>query len=339
MQKYEIVIPVHWAALDVVTWGLKYIQRFLEPQRIILIGPAKMKDKLPVGEGVCFMDGNTIVGGMSKESIASIIRQISPNKNADERAGWYFQQMIKLGYSKICQNASYLVWDADTVPLRKIQFFDKQKGKKIFLAGGSHHHMAYYKSISKLFGQDLFPSQEYTYVAHYMLFQNNIVLDMLNRIEANNRIKGVEWWEKIMYSIEKADIGEAGFSEFETYGEFVNLYYPTTYCMKKDIKKCNLSRTFLGSHPAEYMLEWAGESYDILGFDSRTPEKYFWKKISFLIYRRISYQKLVRVYEIIQKLRFKNIKEKGHRGMGKLKKICNSSKYFAFITRRESGRF
>lgn len=323
---YEVVVPVYWDALDIISWGVTYIEKYLKPKKITLIGPAKMKGQLPIGKHINFMDGNEIAEGMSKESIAAIINRIAPGRNAEKRAGWYLQQMIKLGYARRSQEEAYLVWDADTIPLRGLQFYDYDKKKSIFLSGGSHHHLVYYKSISRLFGQEIRPTREHTYVAHYMLMQNSIMSDMLDRIESNTKLEGMAWWEKIMYSIAPEDIGESGFSEFETYGEFVGLYYPECYCMKNDIRKYTSSRMFLGNHPKEELLIWAGRDYDILGFEARDPVKPFWNKVCNIGYQKIPYKKMIGFYEGLQKLRVSYLRQKLSRGVVKLKKILVKDK-------------
>lgn len=320
MQNFEIVIPIYWDALDIAVWGTAYIQKYLKPKRITFVGPAKMRELLPIGENVFFMDGNLIANGLSKESIAEIIRKAAPGGQADKRAGWYLQQMIKLGWARKSKEEAYLVWDADTIPLMEIRFYDVNSKKSIFLSGGRHHHLIYYKAISRLFGMEVNPSRENTYVAHYMLIQNHIMLDMLDKIEANQNIQGSRWWEKIMYSIDERDIGESGFSEFETYGEFVNLYYPQDYIMENDIRKYTSSRIFLGNHPAEDVLCWAGKDYDILGFEARDPVNPFWKRVCDVLHNKVSYQSIINVYHAIQKCRFCYLKEKLQRGVKKIRK-------------------
>ena len=53
--------------------------------------------------------------------------------------------------------------------------------------------------------------------------------NLLEQIEKNTIIKGTNFWDKILMSIDKKDIIQSGFSEFETYGSFVDTYYPNYY--------------------------------------------------------------------------------------------------------------
>lgn len=320
MQRYDIVIPIYWDAVDIIGWSISYLQKNLNPARIVFIGPSKIANMIPKGQNIFFIDGNTIARGMTKESIADIIREIAPGTTAYRRAGWYLQQMIKLGYAQISQEELYLVWDADAVPMQKLEFYDEGTKKGIFFSGGRHHHLTYYKSISRLLEQNILPSNENTYVGHYMLMMKHIVKDMLQQIERNETLHGNIWWEKIMYSIEADDIGKSGFSEFETYGEFVNLYYPNSYWMREDICNQTSTRLFLGNHPTEEKLQWAGKEFQILGFEANIQEKRFWRTVCHVVCNRVAYSHIVRLYEKSEKLRIRYFIRKLRRMAEKLKK-------------------
>ena len=58
-------------------------------------------------------------------------------------------------------------------------------------------------------------------------------------IDINNNICGDTWYEKIINCINIKDIPFSGFSEFETYGIFVNKYFNETYSIRlwKSLRK------------------------------------------------------------------------------------------------------
>lgn len=43
------------------------------------------------------------------------------------RSNWYFQQFLKMAYAFICEDDYYIIWDADTVPVRTIELFQEDK--------------------------------------------------------------------------------------------------------------------------------------------------------------------------------------------------------------------
>ena len=68
-----------------------------------------------------------------------------------------------------------------------------------------------------------------------MIFDCHYVIKMLEDIEKNAAVKGKMFWEKILYSIRLEHIQENSFSEFETFGTYMAVNYPTTYNTYPDI--------------------------------------------------------------------------------------------------------
>src|ERR1039457_5006296 len=58
-------------------------------------------------------------------TMAKLRRLDVPNFPEAGAAGWYFQQLLKLQFAYFEPAEDYyLMWDADTVPLRSLRFFD-----------------------------------------------------------------------------------------------------------------------------------------------------------------------------------------------------------------------
>jgi len=73
-----------------------------------------------LGDEVELIDECKISGGMTINQLRELRVEGFP-----ARAGWYLQQMAKLGYATVgAPDEHYLIWDCDTVPLRKIDLFD-----------------------------------------------------------------------------------------------------------------------------------------------------------------------------------------------------------------------
>ena len=67
------------------------------------------------------------------------------------RIGWYYQQALKLSYALMHQQqvGSTIMWDADTIPLRRIEF---SEGNRSRLYGSLHeYHTDYFKTIQEIF--------------------------------------------------------------------------------------------------------------------------------------------------------------------------------------------
>ena len=135
-------------------------------------------------------------------------------------AGWYFQQLLKLQFAFVdTSDDYYLIWDADTVPLRPMTFFDASG--RMLLAKTTEYHPAYFETYRRILGEE--PNQEYSFITQHMLVQKSVAREMLARIEQHVKGEG-NWAWKIMRSLPKS--GDNLFSEYETYGHYVKNHYP-----------------------------------------------------------------------------------------------------------------
>ena len=144
--------------------------------------------------------------------------------NETNRIGWYEQQFLKMSYSLICKKEYYLIWDADTIPIKKVNMFENRY--PIFDIK-SEHHQPYFITIGHLLPNLRF--SKFSYISEHMIIKTEFMKNLIEQIEKNTNIKGKNFWEKIIMSIDKKEIIHSGFSEFETYGSFVDTYYPNYY--------------------------------------------------------------------------------------------------------------
>lgn len=75
------------------------------------------------------------------------------------RINWYYQQVLKIAYALNNIKPKHVMWDADTVPLNEIKFFDKNNSLKY--GSLNEYHENYYKTISTIFKFEL-PKFAYT---------------------------------------------------------------------------------------------------------------------------------------------------------------------------------
>ena len=168
-----------------------------------------------LGSKVRVIPENEFIPGMNLAALREL-----PVAGFPKMAGWYFQQLLKLQFA-FCETEDdyYLIWDADTVPLRPMRFFDS-KGKML-LTKATEHHPAYFETYRKLLGTD--PRREFSFIAQHMLVQKSIAREMLAHIETRLEGNG-NWAWKIMRALPPK--GENLFSEYETYGHYVKNYRP-----------------------------------------------------------------------------------------------------------------
>jgi hypothetical protein len=170
------------------------------------------------------LDENCLVEGLSLDIIQDRFKELNRTLS---RAGWYFQQFLKMAFalSEYCDTNYYLSWDSDTIPLRKINFFD-EKGIPYFTMK-TEHHDPYFVAIERLLR--ITKTNSRSYIAENMMFNKSIMIDLINTIQSNSHLTGKTWFEKIIYALEPESVSPMGFSEFETYGNYCMTYYPYHY--------------------------------------------------------------------------------------------------------------
>lgn len=162
---------------------------------------------------------------------SSIVRKLISNRSKDaiDRSGWYIQQFLKMEYSKICQDKYYLVWDSDTIPVKKISMFDEND--KPYFDVMEKYGEGYFLTLKKIF-PELGKIYKYSFVSEHMLINTEIMRKLINSIESKTNLIGNLWYEKVINCINITYLNFTGFSEFETYGTFTYIYYNNSYVIR-----------------------------------------------------------------------------------------------------------
>ena len=129
-------------------------------------------------------------------------------------------------YCKICQDEYYLIWDSDTIPVKKVSMFNNYGIP--YLDVKTEYYKPYFITMKKIF-PNLGKKYKYSFISEHMLIKTDMMKNLINKIEVNNNILGNIWYEKIINSIDINELPYQGFSEYETYGTFVKKYYHKFY--------------------------------------------------------------------------------------------------------------
>jgi len=226
MCTFDIIIPTGPKDVEFVPRVVDYVYRCFEQMECVYILTAKenfskIERRIPVNVPYMLIDENELLPHLSLSVVAEILNECCPNRRAS--AGWYFQQFLKLGFAQsVYCKKYYLSWDADTLPLAPISFFE---GEHLLFNPKSEYNPNYFRTIERLFGYG--KQMEYSFIAENMIFSKNIVCEMLAEIE-KSEVGGVTWLEKILHASDLYDSMPA-FSEFETYGTYCLVNYPNLY--------------------------------------------------------------------------------------------------------------
>lgn len=202
----DVVIPAIEKDLGTLPYVIDGIRTKVKHRigRIYVVSPPSLRIKRLCRKKSCTFVNEKKVLPIGKKNIVYRSKKW-------ERSGWLYQQLLKLGSSRIVRKRHYLVMDADTVLVSPHRF--RIGAKTVFYCRG-WSQPEYYRTYRKLVGRKA-PSPR-SFVAHYMLFDKIKLGRLKRRIEARH---GKPWYRAILSSIDRTK--QYGFSEFETYGNFL----------------------------------------------------------------------------------------------------------------------
>ncbi|MCQ8128646.1 DUF6492 family protein [Methylomonas rivi] len=196
---------------DIGTWirASKQIPKFIAADRYEVIVPARYVRIFEVlsSPGWIVLDENEL----AKEFSIEYVRNRMP-QGKEARAGWYFQQLLKI---HALMNSDFdddlvLIWDADTIPLKPLIF---SHDERLLYFTGTEYHRPYFNAISRLLKLD--KSVNFSFIAQCFPAYVGWVKEFTRHLEETHQKR---WFDAIL---DCTDLGEiSGFSEYETLGTF-----------------------------------------------------------------------------------------------------------------------
>lgn len=184
-----------------------------------------------------------------------------PVSHFPSAAGWYFQQLLKLQFAFVDPAEDYyLIWDADTVPLRPMTFFDPSG--RMLLTKTTEYHPPYFETYRRILGEE--PNREYSFITQHMLIQKSIAREMLDRIEQHVKGDG-NWAWKIIRSLPQT--GDNLFSEYETYGHYVKNHYPERVAIVERSWSRDYNLKLTRGLPSESGIQTLARDLDYMAFE------------------------------------------------------------------------
>lgn len=257
--KFDLIMPIAESHVDIALITVQYVMKYLKPEKIIIITKKAVVDRFENTDQLQFIDEDSLIPGLSFSSVSNLIKE----RNSDvRRTGWYFQQLLKMAYAEVCQVQYYLVWDADTLPIRNISFFNAE-GKVLFNIK-KEYHKPYFKTIHNLLG--IKKQIKGSFISEHMMFDKNIMLNILESIEKNNKYSGM-WFEKIIASIESEYLSLQGFSEYETYGTYLHAKYRQVF-QQRNFPTLRCGSWIFDSVPKQEVIQWMGKYYYTMSMET-----------------------------------------------------------------------
>lgn len=261
MSSNDLLFPVAEKDADTLLKNLPYHKKHLPYTRIVVVGKKSLEPRF-ADQGVLFVDEDAVYPGLSYAAVRGAMEAIVPGSG--KRTGWYLQQFIKMTYAFYTQSESYLIWDADTLPLRELSFVSAA-GKYQFNTVAPIHK-PYFDTMARLFDPPLTQQIPESFINEHMMIDSAIMRELLQRIDGNAKLPGDSLFEKILRAVTPEELPASGFSEYETYGTYVYSYHPE----KAELRKLNTlrnGRSYFGDTIQGSELRWLARSFDSVSFD------------------------------------------------------------------------
>ena len=238
--------------------------------KLVIIGPEKLRSIVEndasargISNKVEFINGNDIIPFESVQAAYdNRLNELTESgiiQNDPSSAGWYYQQFIKIAYSNICETDYYLCWDADTIPLRKTDMFNENGEPYLDLK--TEYIPSYFKTIRNLFGFG--KMIEKSFISGHMLFNKKYIYEMIDDIMSTD-FRGTTFYEKIFSAMDEMN---HGFSEFETYGNWIAVKRPGSHRLRNRHLLRNASLLIKRTDLTKEDLEWLATGFEVAGFE------------------------------------------------------------------------
>ena len=245
---YDTVMCVGKQHVDIAVKVINSLLLFSNARKIFVISPLSslnsLKNKLGEHSSIWLIDEEHVIDGTD---IKTIKEKFIKRAGSDKRFGWYLQQFLKMSASELPELSDhYLIWDSDTVLLKEIKFFDNNG--RTLIAPATEYHKPYFGLINKVLGFD--KQVEYSFISEHLMLKKKYMKSLINNLTINAP-PNTSWIEFILNSIDVKDLLKSGFSEYETYGNFIALKFSDSFSCRK-IKSTRNASMLYGKKPDRY---------------------------------------------------------------------------------------
>ena len=156
--------------------------------------------------------------------------------------GWYWQQYLKIEFILQQQSSLCVVWDADTLPFRRLSFPSNVLG---FYSRSSEHHAPYWRLNATLLGEKYGYYPGFSFISQYIGVQSDVLAEMVAQI--NSRFS-VSDWKTATLAILPTLQSRHRFSEYELIGSFAMNSISASKFVETNFKWLRNGSSFIG-HP------------------------------------------------------------------------------------------
>jgi hypothetical protein len=268
---YDVLMCIGKKHIDIAIKSICSLWLFSGARKIFVVSSAQVLEKIAKKIGkdyyIVFLDEDYLIDGTDIKSMQEKFKQ---RIGSEARACWYFQQFLKMCVSNNPEIADYyLIWDSDTILLEPIDFFNSEK--RVLINPRTEYHKPYFHVIKRILGIERQVS--FSFVSEHLMVKKEYMKLLIKNLVINTP-PNVSWIEHVINSIDDKDLGKSGFSEYETYGNFVALKFKDSFLCRK-AKSTRHGTMLFGSRPDKYAIfSLMLSGYAFATFESwQTPSK------------------------------------------------------------------
>lgn len=272
--KFDTVVCVGPQHRQIALLSIKSILQFARPRKIYVVTSANsfsyFVERLGKNDQIVMVDEDKLIANVDLKSIRDYFSRRIEDSG---RAGWYFQQFLKMSLCFLPEvTDQYLIWDSDTVMLRELTFFCPD-GKPL-VNPANRYRQPYFDLIEKLLG--IKRLVDFSFISEHLMVRKNYMRQLIDLTHPPGT-KGY-WPFSILDLVEDDQLSDTGFSEFETYGNFVHMHYPDSYGIR-ELSSLRSGAKKTGPLPGLRDLYCLSRRYDYVSFE-------VWTKPSSWVYKR-----------------------------------------------------
>lgn len=275
----QVIILCSKNKCDLLKRNIPYITKNLPADKFYIITSQENFEILSFinfYDNVFLIDEDNVIDGLTFNTVFNLLVKTARENN---NTGWYFQQFLKMAWAKNpLATEYYTVWDCDTFPLQKIDFF---WNNKICVNLKNEYYEPYFKTIEELL--HLKKQIKSSFISEFMTINKSQMIKLIDKIQTKKK----PFYELILETVEKTSDSTHGFSEFETFGSFVFSQEPDSITFNT-LSTYRNGSSLCGMTPTKFNLDFLSKRYDTVSFETWSKQNLM-KIIIFNIYSFFQY--------------------------------------------------
>lgn len=205
----DVVIPFHVKDAPILKYGCDSLKYIMNVENVYIIG-----NQNPNIEGTVFIHENDIPNLITLEQIKSIWNL--KNEKVAHRAGWLYQQFLKLAAPEYISNLhdNFLISDSDIIFVNNPYQNCEENVFPYAKAYTNEYHPPYREQYFRLLKEE--STAGFSFINHQMVCNVNCLKELKNQIKTlHNKV----WHEAIMDTLNYDE--QSNFSEYDLYGNWM----------------------------------------------------------------------------------------------------------------------